>query len=249
MTTLADVMLDVARLIGIVREGTATGGTTTTIVDTSLKEHSGYYEDGTLWMLSGDNIGACERVALYYPGTITIAAQTNACSAGDAYAVATGEYFQKHKLKQAVLSVLQTILIPSLDESHTATDGKCTLTNISNIRRVIVDGTVNYNWRELSGKIYFDDDNISGDLELWYLSEHPRIDEDEDIDNSISRKYLSWLAVTWLWRNIIQLGHKDNPISMDMLNEAKVNEQLAAQEARKHTMRCMPRDPHYKYLG
>ena len=48
MTTLADVMLDVAEILGGVRVGTATGGSTTTLVDTSRTEPAEYWQDGTI---------------------------------------------------------------------------------------------------------------------------------------------------------------------------------------------------------
>lgn len=69
MISLAKAMLEAARAVGNVVEGTATGGGATTLVDTGfpyLPDGSApandFYNGGTLWFLSGTVIGTADAV-------------------------------------------------------------------------------------------------------------------------------------------------------------------------------------------
>ena len=46
----------------------------------------------------------------------------------------------------------------------------------------------------------------------------------DPIDPSVDLNYLRNLAFLYLWRTVIIIQHKDNPIAADMYNEAKVYE-------------------------
>ena len=45
MTTLAETMLNAAELVSNVRRGTATGGSTSTLVDAGMDEQAEYWKD------------------------------------------------------------------------------------------------------------------------------------------------------------------------------------------------------------
>ena len=57
MTTLADATLAVARLCSEVVDGVATGGSATTLIDTLVTHPNDFWNQGTIWLRSGNNIG------------------------------------------------------------------------------------------------------------------------------------------------------------------------------------------------
>jgi hypothetical protein len=264
MSTLTELMLDVARLMGTVREGTATDGSETTLIDTLLDEPADYFTKGTLWILTGDNEGLCTIVKTFAENTITIDSGLVAVddldveipiAAGDEYAVATPE-FPKHKLKQAALSALKhnPILLTDDNLVVTANTKEYTLPDgVSNIRRVEVateasapySFTPNMSWREWNGKLIFDNEptDTGKIIRLWYEGFHGVIDEDEEILSSADVEWVKWSSVAFLYRDLITRINKDNPTDLDLLNEAKIQEAEAKRNANKHALRSMPRDP------
>lgn len=256
MTLLTEVMLDVARLMGTVREGAATGGSTTTLIDTSLDEPADYYTKGTLWMLTGSNSGLCAVIRTFAENTITInTTLTAAIIAGNEYAAATPE-FPKHKLKQAVLSALKhnPILLTNNTLVVIANTKEYTLpTGVSDIRRVDVATEAglpysfipNLSWREWNGKLIFDNEPTQAGniIRLWYEGQHGEIGESGSVLPSVDMDWLKWSAVVYLYRDTITRINKDNPTDLDLLNEAKMLEVEARRKANKYALRSMPRDP------
>ena len=256
MSTLAELMLDVARLMGTVREGTATDGSETTLIDTLLDEPADYFTKGTLWLLSGDNAGLCAVVNTFSENTISLAdTLTAAIAAGNEYAVATPE-FPKHKLKQAVLSALKhnPVLLTDDNLIVTANTKEYELPEgVSDIRRVEVateasapySFTPNMTWREWDRKLVFDKEptDTGKIIRLWYEGAHGEIAENADILPSVDVEWLKWMAVVFLYRDMITRINKDNPTDLDLLNEAKIQEAEAKRNANKHALRSMPRDP------
>jgi hypothetical protein len=246
MTTLAQAMLEAARFVGIVHEGTATGGSTTTLVDTALSFGSGYFNGGTLWVLSGDNAGVCTPVVSQHAnGTITISTQASACDSGNRYALATDK-FTKAMLQQAVNYVLRRLDVTDIDTAHSASDGVATLSGISNVRRVYtVDGDSkirNFHWKEIDGKIVFDDSSLAETLEIWYVKSHGELSSDSgEIADDVHLDCLIASAAVYLWRNYLQKHKKDDPTALDMLNEAKTLEATA----RRYVIRPVGKDPHW----
>lgn len=243
MTTLTEVMLDVARLMGIARDGTATGGSTTTLVDTSLGDESIDYAHGAIWFLSGNNSGKVAEITSYSNGTITFSTLL-ACASGNSYAVAHNK-FPLNLIRQAVKYVLAGIEIPKVNTTHTAASGEVTLAGVSNVRRVIVEDERNYGWQEVAGKIYFDDTGTSGSLKIWYIGKHDDLADTGSLDEAVDRQYVIWAAAAYLWRNLVEKINKDNPTAYELLNEAKSNEAAASSMTRRRGIKMMPRDPHY----
>lgn len=235
MTTLVKAMLEVARLTMNVHEGMASDGTTSTLIDTYLNEPVEYFSGGTLWMLSGDNDQLCVRIThgqntLLLPSTLT-----SAIEAGDMYAVAPGK-FDKIQLKQAILRSLREVRVPAVNtELVTVNDqGEYTLPDgVSNILKVEIEGYedhywTSHHWHEHNGTLYFTEgffpDYDGNTIRIWYETSYGDIAEDADINPAINLDWLKWSAAAFLWRNYIQTVKKDDPIAVDMLNEAKVNE-------------------------
>jgi len=257
MTTLIDAMLETARVIGAVREGTATGGSTTTLIDTQLNEASGYYKGGTIWLLSGDNDGTCDIVAGFGENTVTLTstlAQTVA--AGVCYAIANNEY-PKHRIMQAVLTQLRfakilktndTLAVTADTEEYSLPSG------VSNVRRVEVAASTsapygyapNRFWKEWNGKIIFDKGyaptSTGNKIRLWYEGIHEEVGETEEILTSVDINWLKWSAAAFLYREEIKRIQKDNPTALDLLNEAKSLEAEAKMNAGRFQLSSMPID-------
>jgi len=240
-------MLDTARLITTVLESTATSGTTTTIGDTNLTASTGTYNGGTAWLLSGSMAGQYVPVKTNGVNTLTLAGTlSGSVIAGTQYAVADAQ-FPTWDLKQAVTQVLHRTDIPA-SGSAVAVAGIATLpTGASNIKRVY-DSTKkeNMHWTEMDGAVRFDSLSVAGNITFDYLMP---ADLDPNlataIDEAIDPNYVAWGAAAFLWRQLIQRIHKDDPTASDMLNEAKTNEMQALQQQRRYNPRNLPRSPHY----
>lgn len=97
--TLFEATLALARKLGVIRNSTATGGTTTTLVDTSRTEGDDAFNGGTIWLIedaggaSAAPEGEWATVSDFVnsTGTFTVSTMT-APASGDTYACATSRY-------------------------------------------------------------------------------------------------------------------------------------------------------------
>jgi hypothetical protein len=229
----------------LVHTGTATGGTTSTLEDTLLTESAGRYTGGTLWVLTGDNAGLCCPVIAHGNGSLMFTAVTDAIAAGDKYALSSPQ-FPKWLLDQAVDTALEGIdVIASSTETIVA--GVLTLTlGIQNVRRVYINGKENFHWDEELGVITFDNTGLSGDAVVKYLVKaNTTVDIDGELQTLVDPDHVAWSAVVFLWRNLIERIHKDNPSAIDLLNEAKINEAAAKSKCATFPAVNLSRSPRY----
>lgn len=140
MTTLVEAMLETARLVAPVVDGTATGGSTTTLVDTNRVEAPETFTGGILFMTSGDLSGNCYPITGFGENTITIPTVGVPVSAGDTYTAVPSGWFDKETLKQAIFYGLRQYgNIMLVDESLTVVTDQSEYdlpANVSNVRRV-----------------------------------------------------------------------------------------------------------------
>ena len=121
--TLYDATLDLARLLGPVRDGAATSvGTTTTVIDTQIAEPNDWYNDGTIWVAAHsaylsqedpaptDEVDKARVISDYASAThtLTFAALTVPPPSGTNYS-ATNKKFPLFLLKQAVRQAVREI--------------------------------------------------------------------------------------------------------------------------------------------
>jgi len=95
MTTLAELTLELAKIIVPVQESVASAnGTTVTLIDTLYTRGDNYFKNGEVWFLSGVNAGKIALCTGYVKstGTITFSPAVTATVAGDRYAAVTGRY-------------------------------------------------------------------------------------------------------------------------------------------------------------
>lgn len=240
MPTLAKMMLDVARLAADVLDGTATGGTTTTLIDTTnLIQDSSYWMGGTLFMNCADTTDANDIVTpvlRFGETTLTIATQSGAVAAGTAYSVVSPVY-STNEIKQAVLDVLRSRPAEYVDTSLTVVSGttEYTLpTGVKNIRRVMVDGVISQHWREVNGELVFNETHAptTGTIMLIYCVPQGDIAYTTAISGTYDLDWLKWTALVNLLRIRINRVGNDKPILIELLNEAKTEEQNAMRRAK-----------------
>jgi len=254
---LSDVMLSVAKTLGGVVQSTATAGSTLYLTDSTLGANAEQYNGGTLFITSGSNSGAIRTVSTFIENKFTWTdAFTTPISAGVTYA-AVNETFPRFVLSQGINEVLQNTYITLIDETlvTVAEQEDYTLpTGVNDVRRVEIatNDTAPYTykpshyWEEMNGTLRFYT-NAPGDdakkIRLFYAGCHGALAETGTVNAAIDRDWLIWAAVAWIYRNLIQNIHKDNPTANELLNEAKNMEANAANMARKHCLRVMAKDP------
>lgn len=237
MTTLIQAMLEAAKVVSDVYEGTATGGSTTTLIDTAMRLPSEYFTGGTLWF--GSN---CVVIDTHNEHTFRFATVTSGAAAGTAYSAST-DMFGKAYLKSAVLHVLTNHDILQVNSAMTAAQEVTLASGVYNVKRVVIDDVTSYQWREMGGKLIFDSDPTGAtSLDVWYEAPHATIAESGTINTAIDLNWLKWAAAEHLWRQYIQATHKDNPVATDMLNEAKQEAEKCRIQARRFGQRLV-RDP------
>ena len=120
-----DLTYMVARELNIIKEGTATGGSTTTLIDTiNLTNEDDYWNLGTVWVIY-DSAGAGAapegeygRISDFVKSTsvVTIPTITAAIAAGDRYAIADNE-FTLDDIIGAISQSLREIKVVEWDET------------------------------------------------------------------------------------------------------------------------------------
>lgn len=117
MATLSSAALDIARIVTRVIEGTATGGSTTTLIDTAFAYKpdrvnvpaDDYYNGGTIWFLSGSLNGKSAVVADWARATQTVTFATQTASASGAQYAICDLTYPRYVLWQAVNDALANI--------------------------------------------------------------------------------------------------------------------------------------------
>lgn len=254
MSTFYNLLKELANLVGDTRQGTATGGSTSTLVDTNLIESDGIYNGGTLFIDLGTP--AMPRITTWTQGTYTFAFPTLAVgpSVGIQYTAITNRYpldVLKKAINQALaecgrmMNVDETITIVADQERYTIPT-----TASHDIRRIEL-GTENegnwkihYHWRIEGGEIRFlanAPSDTSQKCRLHYVVDHASLSALADaLDEQIDRRLLLMLAAkyAYLWRNI--KSKRDEVDGMTMLNYFLAQEQ----RAREHTTtKLLNRDP------
>lgn len=116
MTTLFTATLELARILGPVRDGTTTSnGTTTTAIDSVIAEPNDYYNNGTIWVAAHTHLTSSEaaraRVVSDYNSTtktLTFEALAVQVDSGVSYSAAN-EKFPLWMLKQSIRQALREI--------------------------------------------------------------------------------------------------------------------------------------------
>lgn len=227
MTTLLDVSLKVVKEVMDVIEGTATGGSTTTLVDSALGAlPNDHFNNGRLWIKSGTHAGEIYTVTDFTTstGTVTFAAVTGAIAAGVRYSIARNSY-PWDQIVSAIQRALDSTWVTGIDSTLEG-DGETlefTLpTGVYDVKRVEFEDTAvthggrknSTHWRETStGKLRFDYGYAPIDgytIHVYYRDQHAELtDYSVVISNEINVEWLKWAAAQeLLWWGVSMYGQQ-----------------------------------------
>jgi len=244
MTTLASATLDLARLITSVVEGTATGGSATTLLDTGVTEEDDYFNGGTIWPLSGNNAGKSAVITDWAKstGTYTFATMTLVNAAGNLYASCNAD-FPRYVLIQAINKALRAIGgIPAQDATLVTVADQEAYTlpaGVIDVRKVEVammttapyQYVPHFGWRQIGTTIAFDTERAPDEadykIRLTHVALPTTLTADTDaISNYIYPDRLSWKAAVHALRWRVQRYREDRPDLIKLMNEALAQEAL-----------------------
>jgi len=240
MATLADATLALARVLGQVYEGTATGGSASTLEDTALVAKAPELAGGTLWLLSGALAGKCLVISKHTADDLQFDQQESAVAEGDRYAAFAGDKFTKQALVAAVNAAICDVgLYTDTDQSLTtvADQEEYTLpAGVSNVVQVDIGLNTSepYGWYEHrrcietnDGKLIFlmNAPAVTGyPIRLWYNKAFASLVDDTDtLDDRLNLQRLAYEAAVQAWRTrILRLGsnEKADPVAREAMNDA-----------------------------
>lgn len=226
MSTLAEFCLELARNLGDVVDGTATAGSANSVVDAvNLDQTAGYWDGGTVWILSGTYVGEVSVVRNYTGNKLTFDALAGSVGLAS-YAVARG-LFPWRVMKNAVNTALASVRVQMVDESLTATTAKV-YSLPAGVRDVVnvetdEDGVISRNthWQVVDGEIMFDS-APNGTIRLLYMGMPDALSEATDVvPAEINPEWLKWSAMVNCLRWGMRSLQKD-PVydTAEFLNEA-----------------------------
>jgi len=231
MTILFDATLALAKVLGNVRGSTATGGSTTTIVDSTHSEANDFWNDGTIWIQSGNAANNSRKVLdwVLSSTTYSVTAFSSAVANGNAYSVLVGDW-PRDKLIDFINEALRDIGdVPAISTTLTTVANQEAYTlpaGVFNVTRVEVAsekvspygyvpqvGT----WYEQAGSLYFATNKEPQEsgyiIRLTYASPHAVLDTDDDtISGYVHLSRLVWAAAVYAWQWRIQMSKEDEPM-------------------------------------
>ena len=246
MTTLFDVALPVAEIVHVPHRGIASAsGSTTTLVDAVRVTQNGYFNGGTMFIISGASAGKFSRISGYNQGLFTFDTLTPTSNvAGDRYIAVPAEISLYDIISAINLALLDTgnLVKEDLNLTVVADQEEYTLpTGVSNLCRVETtqSTTTPYeykeskHWDELGGKLRFDTGYRPGaagtKLRLTYLTPHATVNVAADvIDSQISKASLVHFAVSRVYE-------EQYKASKDKKYEAMINKEFQLGQALMNT--------------
>lgn len=240
MTTVYDISLKMMRHVTDLLNGTATGGSTTTLIDTmNVIQDNAYFERGTLWIHSGTHAGKVWQVTDHAGNTLTFATVTGAIAAGVRFSVARG-VFPWEQIKGAIQQALDGQWVTGHDDSLTG-DGVTAefvlpsgVADIYAVKTEDANGEFNVenHWEERLGSLVFEKEFEPEDgeiIHIYYKGSHAEItDYSTEIHAEINERWLVLEAA----KNLLMWAagmYKNKP---DLMIEERVNMILNTQKGK-----------------
>lgn len=251
MTTLFDVMLETARLSGVLRSGSGTyGGVNSTtgykyITDTTRLEKEEYFTGGTIFFKTSKLFAKVLKFD-QTTGKISFLAST-AITADEPYSVTNTDPYALIEAVNSALTHMGTYTKVDETLSSDTTSTEYTLpSGVSNLVRVEYSVDDSYSpqlsWREIEGKLYtYTPFKTAGTIRLYYNTLHPYV---EDADDVISDAYnynrLAWTAVYMFQFQRLQLTGNYSEKETSLMSLAQ---REAEKLARAFPVHHLERDP------
>ena len=239
MTTLFDVTLDLARHSrGVLRyKITSVEGNGKRLHSNRMNNRMGEYVNGSMWVMTGESAGQFSKIRSAKDDYVIPENDSLTINQDDVIMICPWIDFDLDDLIEAINSVLYRYPIYVWDTSLTWDPDKLIYdlpAGVSDIRQVQVANsidtyTLSHCWTEENKQLRFHTAQglykKDGEIQIGYRKMHGEVYEPTDeIDPSVDLNYLRNMAFLYLWRSIIIVQHKDNPIAADMYNEAKMYE-------------------------
>ncbi|MBI5942870.1 MAG: hypothetical protein HY864_00760 [Chloroflexi bacterium] len=226
MTTVFDIALKVAREVMDVIEGVATGGSTTTLLDSVLLAQypNDTFNNGRLWILSGTHASKVFTVTDFATttGTVTFAAVSGAIVAGDRYAIAKNAY-PWDQIVAAIGRALESTHVTGLNSTLTGDGESLQFTlpsGVYDVKQVEFEDTatansgrnISHHWKEThDGKLRFDYGYAPNDgdtIHVYYKGLHTELTSySVTINNEINLEWLKYKAAQeLLWWGVGMYG-------------------------------------------
>lgn len=243
MTTAADITIKVYREVEDVIEGTATGGSTTTLVDSTLLGTlpNDHFNGGRLWILSGTHTGKVFAITDFATtsGTVTFASVTGAIAAGVRYAICRSAY-PWDQVVSAVQRALESTWVTGIDSTLDGDGETLEFTlpaGVYDVKKVEFENAaiansgykISTHWRETSdGKLRFDYGYAPADgytIHVYYRKLHDTItDYTTTISNEINAEWLKWTAAKeLLWWGVTMHGQQVEYRIEERMNKVMAN--------------------------
>ena len=238
MATLFDVTLDLARhsrgvkrykVSQIFDDGQS-------FSSSGMHNITGEYTGGTVWIMTGDNAGQFARIKRSSGQKLTMEDDAPAVGIGDVVMICPWIDFDLDDLIEAINSVLYRYPVLAMNnELEWTGDLFYELPEgVSDVRKVEIANrmdtlTTSHCWIENGGWLQFHSAQPlyqeGGNIVIWYKKYHGELyNASDELHPWVDLNYLRNMAFLHLWRNVIIVQHKDNPVAADMYNEAKVYE-------------------------
>jgi len=205
--TLFEVVLRLARELVLVRQGTATAGTTTTLDDSLSLFPLDTFRGGSLFLL---NDSVFRTIIQHAGGKFTFAAVSLAPDVGDRYAASDNDV-PLDVLVESINSAIRSMTLPGEDITLVTVSGQGDYTlpaNVSGIFSVEIASslttpflfTENFHWDEVNGHLRFPSAfapaTAGNVIRLTFRRPHTDIVlESAAIPNDINLDFLHWTAV------------------------------------------------------
>lgn len=239
MATLFDVTLDLARQArGVIRyKVTEVSGDK--IYSARMNNKLGEYVNGTLWVMTGESKGEFSKIKSAKDNYIIPEDGSLDIAVGDVIMICPWIDFTLDDLIEAINSVLYRYPVYAWDTSLTWNPDQLVYDlpdGVSDVRQVQIENTMengtytlSHCWLEENGQLRFHTAmglyKEGGEMQVGYRKMHGELYEATDaVDKMVDLEYLRNMAFLYLWRSVIIVQHKDNPVAADMYNEAKVYE-------------------------
>lgn len=264
---LPELALDLAEYAQGVEEYTADSydSTTKTFTINDLSGQAGVFSGGgTLWYTDANEEIGMREITQAAGTSIVIAEALPTGYTVGSILISPSQPFKMRDFVSAINVVLSLYPITdtdsTLDYDKTLSEYTIPYGVTNDIRRVEIyrDELVGQEhweaypyWRVADGKIVFYGSQFrytdDSPIRITYVRSHGRVSYGDDVDSAVRKDYVRYMAYLNLYRAQIQKRHKDNPISVDMFNEAKKYE---ADFTARHIPQCdlIKKDICYPYI-
>lgn len=235
---LFDATLDLAAFAKGTEDYTVTSVSGDQLVCRELSGRVAEFGGGTIWFRSGKAAGKFGRIRQSSGQTIWTE-NIYDVEPGDEITIGSWQEFDTQNLINAVNSVLRMYRIMKYDESLVydpdVVDYELPAGVTEDVREVMLHWSTGQQWSvchywRIEDRwlvLYNKHRNIyekGGTIRLSYVDYHGAVGKDDEISSQVDPLYLRYMSWLYLCRHLIQQTHKDNLVSTDMYNEAKIYE-------------------------